>query len=289
MITVNLNGGIGNQMFQYAAAAALAKKLHCQLLLNIHEYKKNKEGRQFELHVFPNVTDQFISEGLHKLLNSSNIISIIKRALSGYQVYKQPHYHVDSGFFLLSAPVHLRGYFQSEKYFADHENLIRSRFKWDPEKLSKATNAYLTVIESMGDNAVSVHIRRGDYISNQEVNQRHGTCSTSYYQDALALINERVTKPHHFIFSDDLDWVKDKNIFGGVEHTYIEKTPDMHDSEEIHLMSQCQHNVSANSSFSWWGAWLNNNPEKIVIAPNSWFRAKDRDTKDLIPDSWIKI
>ena len=113
-------------------------------------------------------------------------------------------------------------------------------------------------------------------------------CSLEYYRKAISLIQERVTQPYFFIFSDELDWAKENLDFTG-DVTFVDLSPENLDHEEMWLMSQCQHNIIANSSFSWWGAWLNENPNKIVIAPKQWFVDVSTDTSDLIPDAWIQL
>jgi hypothetical protein len=286
MITINLDGGLGNQMFQYAAACSLAESLNTPLTLNTHEFNK-AHLRRYELNALPNITEPFLNERLHKLLNSSSLAAKFKRKLKGYRVYKQPHYHVDPDFFSLTAPVHLRGYFQSELYFAENANLIREKFKFDNSLLSEKTLSYLSLIKN--DNTVSVHFRRGDYVSDQKTNEHHGTCDSSYYLKAIDFISSKTSNAHYIIFSDDIPFVKETQLFQDKKHTFIEKSPEMQDYEEMLLMSKCKNNIIANSSFSWWGAWLNETHEKIVIAPMNWFRDDKANTKDLLPADWIKL
>jgi hypothetical protein len=286
MVAIKLEGGIGNQMFQYAAARALASKLDSPLLLDIYEYR-SYEDRQFDLHMFPNITESFLSEAQYKKLNSRSFFAKLRRALGGCRIYKEPYFHFNSDFFDLTEPAYLIGYFQSEKYFSEHESLIRKKFEWGAEKLSQTTLSYLS---SLRDNTtVSVHFRRGDYVNNQKTSNYHGTCSPAYYQNSIALMAERNSDAHFMVFSDDIPWVKSENVFANLKHTYVEKTVDMHDSEEMFLMSQCTNNIVANSSFSWWGAWLNSYPAKVVVAPKNWFRTPELDTKDLVPESWLRI
>lgn len=137
-------------------------------------------------------------------------------------------------------------------------------------------------------NAVSLHIRRGDYISNATTNTIHGTCNLDYYKRAVEYIKKNSVSPIFFIFSDDIDWVKD-NLHLNEKHYYIDWNNADTNYEDMRLMSLCKHNVIANSSFSWWGAWLNNNPKKIVIAPQKWFNDSKLNTFDVIPEKRIKI
>lgn len=137
-------------------------------------------------------------------------------------------------------------------------------------------------------NAVSLHVRRGDYVSNLTINQFHGTCSLEYYNQAIAQIAKKVETPHFFVFSDDPEWVK-SNLKIDYSITIVDHNNADKNYEDIRLMSLCKHHIIANSSFSWWGAWLCRNPNKIVIAPLKWFNDKSINTTDLIPDGWIKI
>ena len=136
--------------------------------------------------------------------------------------------------------------------------------------------------------AVSLHIRRGDYVSNPVTNNYHGTCSLAYYKKAVLLLKEKIENPSFFIFSDDLLWARENLDFIN-DMTFIDLDKSIPDHEEMHLMSQCKHNIIANSSFSWWGAWLNENSDKIVIAPKKWFSDNTINTEDLIPAKWMRI
>ena len=135
---------------------------------------------------------------------------------------------------------------------------------------------------------VSIHIRRGDYVNDSHTNSVHGTCGLDYYQNAMKLISGRVDKPTFFCFSDDIEWAKNK-LHAQYPIIYVDHNGLDNASEDMRLMSQCKHNIIANSSFSWWGAWLNSNPDKIVIAPTKWFQKEDYDTRDLIPAGWIRL
>ena len=285
-ITVRLLGGIGNQMFQYAAAWSLAQRQGSQLLLDIVDFS-DFDDRNYDLHVFPNVTESFCSVEQHKMLISKSLLAKSLRAIKKSKVYNEPHHHLDPDFFSLSAPIYLNGYFQSESYFIKYADEIRNKFKWDENRLSSTTRSYYSKLKQ--GMAISVHFRRGDYVNDQKTNDVHGTCDLAYYRNAIAMVTNRFPDSHFFVFSDDIPWVKSVKVFERLEHTYVDKSEDMHDSEEMFLMSQCEHNIVANSSFSWWGAWLNNNSQKLVIAPKNWFRSTELNTKDVIPSSWLTI
>jgi len=145
-----------------------------------------------------------------------------------------------------------------------------------------ASNLEKTISETI---AVSLHVRRGDYVKNPQVLKEFGICSIDYYKRAIKHIEDSVDSPTYFVFSDDLAWVK-KNLPVGEKVVYIQGE-NITDTEELTLMSKCKHNIIANSTFSWWGAWLNQNSNKIVVAPTPWFETQPYD-KDLILKSWIQ-
>jgi hypothetical protein len=124
-------------------------------------------------------------------------------------------------------------------------------------------------------------------VANKNANAHHGTCTLDYYHEAIKIMKEKIKNPYFFIFSDDIPWVKENLKIDG--DAFFITGKKIKDHEEMFLMSRCKHNIIANSSFSWWGAWLNNNPEKIVIAPKRWFNNEKINTSDLVPDNWLRI
>ncbi|MFH0972649.1 MAG: alpha-1,2-fucosyltransferase, partial [Patescibacteria group bacterium] len=182
----------------------------------------------------------------------------------------------------LKDDIFLDGYWQTEKYFKDIEDIIRSEFTLKTE-YSNLNPELIAKISSC--NSVSMHIRRGDYITNQNTNEFHGICFLDYYKKAINLIAEKFPNPTIFIFSDDLKWCKE-NIKIKYPIVFVKGNKNY---EDLIMMSKCSHNIIANSSFSWWGAWLNNNPNKIVIAPQKWLNNPNINYSDIIPSTWIKI
>jgi hypothetical protein len=136
--------------------------------------------------------------------------------------------------------------------------------------------------------AVSLHVRRGDYASNPVTNQYHGTCSLRYYLDAVSTLVSLGVQPRLFVFSDDIPWAQASLRFD-FPVTFVGHNPASADHEALRLMSMCRHHIIANSSFSWWGAWLGSHPDKVVIAPRKWFNGATHDTRDLIPASWRQV
>jgi hypothetical protein len=179
---------------------------------------------------------------------------------------------------------YLSGLWQTEKYFKDCEEIIRTEFTFK-QPLNKKNSELSETIRRK--NSVSIHIRRGDYIYNSEEYKIHGLCSIDYYKKAVECIANKAGELTLFIFSDDIEWVKNNLKFDFPIIFVDNNVDDIH--EDLRLMSLCKHNIIANSTFSWWGAWLNNNKEKIVIAPKKWFNEFEADTKDIYPDSWMRI
>lgn len=196
----------------------------------------------------------------------------------------EPHFNYWPGIASLSHSVYLAGYWQSEKYFSDASEAIRADFTFRTP-LSKK-NAELA--ERVGQtNSVSLHVRRGDYVSSAKTNATHGFCSLDYYRAAVLHMAAHIEQPEFFIFSDDMAWVK-ANLKIDFPCRYVDHNQGAESYNDMRLMSLCKHHVIANSSFSWWGAWLNPNPNKTVIAPRKWF-ANDNNVDDLFPSDWVLL
>lgn len=291
MIIVAIQGGLGNQMFQYAVGKALSNRLNSTLKLDISAYE-TYPLRNYELGIF-NI-DNNIASSVEIAAIKKGKMGVFKKLLSllqkkktscSQQYFQEKFFQFDPEVIDLQDEKYLFGYWQTEKYFLDYEKELRKDFTLR-YKLSDRAEA---IRESMAlSNAISLHIRRGDYVNNATTNSYHGVCSLDYYKEAVNYIVEHVENTHFYIFSDDLDWAK-KNLDFIDEISFVELEDKDPDYEEMFLMSQCQHNIIANSSFSWWGAWLNQNKNKIVIAPKKWFGDPSIDTNDLIPESWKRI
>ena len=297
MIIVQLLGGLGNQMFQYAAARKIAFDKNTELKLDVSCFKDYKcaTERQYELGCF-NIIEDFASSeeiNLLKIKNPNKITSKILKAINQIKPYKmrrhirERHFHFDPEISKVSGNIYLEGYWQSEKYFKEIEDIIRNDFqiKHGPDE---ANIHFAELIKKDSFQAVSVHIRRGDYVNDPETNAYHGVCGLDYYHRAIDRLTEVIKNPHFFLFSDDPKWVKNNLV---LKHpaTYISGNPADKAYEDLRLLSLCRHHIIANSSFSWWGAWLCNYPGKIVIAPKKWFNNPGINTEDLIPDLWERI
>lgn len=174
----------------------------------------------------------------------------------------------------------LDGYWQSEKYFASCVNQVRQAFKFP--SLDKGNQLIAQQIEQV--NSVSVHVRRGDYVNNP----LHGDiCTLDYYKRAIGIINSKIANPQFYVFSDDVAWCKDNLSLPNA--VYVDGNQGKNSYKDMQLISLCKCNIIANSSFSWWGAWLNINSNKVVIAPRKWFNDTRFNVSDLLPNEWIKI
>jgi len=292
MVIVKLMGGLGNQMFQYAAGRVLAEKHKVPLkldvtFLNDRSARENFTFRDFELDCF-NYDFEIAShkeiEKFNLLGNLGNLFRRLTRKKSFFHFCEQS-FNYNEGFEQLPSDVFLEGYWQSEKYFQHIRTLLMQVYTWKP--ISDENN--LSILNSIKmNNSVSVHIRRGDYIENEFINKFHGICDKDYYTRAISYMNEHLENPVFYFFSDDVQWVK-KEFEGLGAFVFIDYNIGIHSNKDIYLMSNCKHNIIANSSFSWWGAWLNQNVNKIVVAPEKWFKKADINTSDLIPSQWINI
>jgi hypothetical protein len=295
MIIVKLQGGLGNQMFQYALGRRLALLHKSDLKLDLHFLndktpKAHFTMRDYELGAFNLVCD-FSGYDEVKHFYGNKVISKFKRKFGNIKYCNENGQRFQPKVFDLKEDIYLDGYWQSEKYFASIRSNLLSEFSLKESILDKLEiNASLKQIKELINttNSVSVHFRRGDYVSDTVTSQFHGTCSMQYYEEAIKLIASKIQNPYFFLFTDDLDWVMNQKIIEGFPTT-LAFTSDMY--LDMHLMSLCKNNIIANSSFSWWGAWLNQNEEKLVIAPKRWFAKEELNpqTQDLIPQKWIRL
>jgi len=285
MVAIELIGGLGNQMFQYATAKALALHRNENLSLDSRLFA-DYELHNYSLHHF-NIDALTVKEEI--IFEPVSFSTKMKAAFSQKKIFHQyveRNLSFDKKLFSLTAKnIYLKGYFQSEKYFSRFENEIRKDFEII-SPLKKKTVEMLQLIDA--HNSVSLHIRRGDYVTNAEANAVHGTCDLNYYHKAIKRIKEKVENPVFFIFSDDIDWAKQNLKTDSTTH-FVDFNDASTNYEDLKLMSCCKYNIIANSSFSWWGAWLNNYKNKIVIAPSRWFKTDIHNSQDIIPESWLKI
>jgi hypothetical protein len=194
---------------------------------------------------------------------------------------------LDENFWNATNDCYLYGFWQSEKYFGEYANDIRSFFVGS----NLFNNENKKVIDQINDPnqiPVSIHIRRGDMVHNPDVKKIHGYCTLEYYLNAANTMMQKFENVRFFVFSDEPEWCKE-NFKPNAEIVIVDHNQGLDSFNDIRLMAQCHHHIIPNSSFSWWGAWLNSSENKVVIAPKQWFAINDKDTKDLIPSNWIRL
>lgn len=289
-VIVRLVGGLGNQMFQYAAGSAVATRNKAKLTLDLSWFGTDPE-RQYALAPFkieaktsirtPKVNANF--SWIQRL--AGHLDRKLNWAGQRLPVFSEKSFSYDADIESVSSPVILDGFFQSERYFSSISAQISEQFSLQHESKGKAAEM-LAMIRAT--DSICVHIRRGDYITNSVANSYHGTCDLDYYWRGLAEVGEGLANPRCFIFSDDPRWVRE-NFKSHIPMTFV----DIHGAQEVHedlrMMRECQHFVIANSSLSWWGAWLCASEGKRVVAPKRWFKTSKNDTSDLIPAGWSRV
>jgi hypothetical protein len=282
LIIVEISGGLGNQFFQYAAGRALASKLRCELVLDTSFYE-SQSLRTFELVDF-NINAReatkweiriagggrgLMTRLIHKIGLAKIVFPKYLRELESFSYEKKIHNS--------SSGTYLKGYWQNSDYFNSIKNELYLELNTDSPFSSKGKYFAADITNS---ESVSLHVRRGDYVNDETVAKTHGLCTIEYYKRSILYIKKHIESPVFYIFSDDIPWCKENFKFlSGV--TYIENTKDA--IEDLQLMKLAKHNIVANSSFSWWGGWLNANPNKVVIAPEDSLKKIPR------PDSWIEL
>lgn len=304
MIRVSLFGGLGNQMFQYAAGKALAKRHGVKLEFDLSGFRVDRlrsflldrlqvpetMSERDEASASVKTAGYFFRARRRERINRVLALIGLPRLHSSPNTYREPHFHFDHSFETLGSHTELFGYFQSERYFSSIADEIRCYF--EPRE-SLGTEARVTAAK-IAESAlpVSVHVRRGDYLQSTTASV-HGVLDENYYRKALAVLGDCVGhSPDLFVFSDDRDAAAQVlNFVPPARVTYVQGDPNR-PWEDMALIARCRHHLIANSSFSWWGAWLNQSRDKIVIAPRSWFTQKGlltRDTRDLYPPGWVQL
>lgn len=292
MVIVQLNGGLGNQLFQYATGRAIAYRNRVDLGLDLSIFAIHRL-RQYRLNHF-NIVASIVPPDALASLTRQKRQGILKRyafltrhglPYDKHETLTEQYFHFDPGIVCAPGRVYLVGYWQSARYFTDIRDILCQELtvKHEPGAANRAISLLITQAES-----VSLHVRRGDYVSDPQTHRQHGVCSLGYYHAAVETMTQVVPQPHFFVFSDDIEWTQ-QNLNLDYPTTYVSHNGPEQDYEDLRLMSQCKHHIIANSSFSWWGAWLCTHSRKTVIAPQVWFNQADRDTRDLIPVSWIRL
>ena len=288
MIVVRLWGGLGNQMFQYAAGRSAAMANQTNLVYDLGWYRhtpKYNTPRQFELVRYPvlgrEATEKEESTGRFYTGRILRRLPLLPRP---WHLLRENGFDYDIAVQNARDNTYLNGYWQSYRYFEGFAGILREELT---PKIPPGAKDMIVLNQIEDSCSVSVHVRRGDYITKKTALNVHGVCTLEYYRTAFNTIKSLVQDPHFFVFSDDTQWSQENLVFPG-RATFVDHNSPATAFQDMRLMSQCRHHIVANSSFSWWGAWLNLRPDKIVIAPRKWF-ADGRSTNDLIPADWKRL
>lgn len=289
-IVIRYMGGLGNQMFQYAFRCNFEKK-NKSVKDDIFFYKNNPNAMPFELkNSFPKI---LLEEAQEKDIDNFYIqkknrsyIQKIKNKLFPYtrifQNEKKELFYDPQILKVQSA--YITGYWQNYRYVQNVKEILYERFEFPRIENEKIVR----LIECISnENSVSLHIRAGDYLLPENVEIFGNICTLQYYKDAIQKITEKIKTPMFFVFSNDINWCKQNIPLENVIWMDEISLPEHEDWVEMYLMSCCKHNIIANSSFSWWAAWLNKNPKKIVVAPKQWL--KNVEKEEMCPKEWIRI
>ncbi len=291
MVTVRILGGLGNQLFQYAFGRSLALKKTTDLCLDYYDQIIRTD---FDGENLTKITDVFdlpvklsIGKTRKDLVNRYHLAFWDRLIKSIYLkktcVVTEENFGHSQENIEKNKNIYLIGYWQSEEYFSDIKEIIKKEYKFKIDEKVKSLDIYNKITNNT---SVSLHIRGKDYLKNPVYSQ----CDIKYYTDALNIIRRTSPDLKIFIFTDDIENTY-QNYRELLVASEIVRAPSNFnpDAFDLLLMSKCKHNVICNSSFSWWGAWLNNNPEKIIITPQKWFIHADYSSEKLIPKDWVKI
>lgn len=293
MIIVKIRGGLGNQFFQYAAGQSMAYRNNTTLKLDTAWFD-DQTTRNYALPHYQIEAEVASPAEIDHLTGAQ--LRGLRRKLFNFIQRHRPYYRrnvveekiarrFDPNIFRIKEDAYLIGYWQTEKYFKNIEASLRREFRLK-EEIGGKNASVANQIE--GVNSVSLHVRRGDYVTNPRYRRKFGVCSLGYYQQAFAMIADRISNPRIFVFSDDTAWARE-NLKFQYSITYVDHNSKEEAHQDLRLMSLCKHHITANSTFSWWGAWLCEHPDKIVVTPERWFKQSDQKMHDLIPDGWHKI
>ncbi len=268
MIISEIKWGLGNQLFQYAAGLSLARHHNVPLILDTSSYDED-DHREFCLNYFE--IDDIKTE-----------IATDTDDEVCFNLYIEPFFHFDKTFFDKPNFTYLTGCWQTEKYFKNIAPEIRKRFRIKPQYLEhlKVDDLAFDKFES-----VNLHIRRTDYA----IHTMMGILPVDYYYKAMDLLKQKYRNLQFYIFSDDIDWVIENLKLNDFDHTFVSGNYSKTPIEDFYLIRQCKHHIIANSTFSWWSAWLCQYPDKQIIAPAKWFKNRNANTNDLLPESWLTL
>ncbi|MEI6727382.1 MAG: alpha-1,2-fucosyltransferase [Actinomycetes bacterium] len=293
MIIVQIIGGLGNQMFQYAFGRRLADGLGVRLKLDVTPFATFYDKRRYILGGL-RIEEDFASAheidvALHGRFPAARgrLRRVFPSLPSGSgRLGREKGFRFDSSMLELRDGAYLEGYWQSERYFDAVADRLRVEFM--PRTPPSAAAAELARQMGRGE-SVSLHVRRGDYVSEPEVARIHQVCDETYYARCLEYLAPRLNDPHFYVFSDEPDWVRE-HLHVPFPTTIVADHYAATEVEDLWLMAQCRHHVIANSSFSWWGAWLDARQSKIVVMPRRWFNDREPEhSADIRPPGWVAL
>lgn len=273
MIILRMAGGLGNQMFQYALYLKLIHLGKDVLIDDSTCYKEfaMRTTRDVQLEIFNTQYRKATDTEIEEITNNSFLKRLKKK------IWKRPLIHREAGASIYDRKVfqidntYLAGYFQNHEYFKDIKDIILAQYTFPIEKLPQKSAKYLAQIDTT--QSVSIHIRRGDYLKSENTKLFGNICTEEYYRQAIASMKEKHGNCIFYVFTNDQDWAKEHMK---EDHFIIVEGNSEDDGYwDMFLMSRCKHNIIANSSFSWWGSWLNTNPDKTIIAPNKWINGQN--------------
>lgn len=290
MIVTRLCGGLGNQLFQYATGRRLSYLRKVELVLDLSwfdNYSYLNTRRDYELDKYNiNARRPTANEFFWLRLHQGRIFPRIPMLPRRWTHVREKSFDFDPMVLNLPDKIYLDGYWQSYKYFEDIESNLRLELI-PRDQFGTQDKLVENKILAASGSAVSIHIRRGDYVTNPVAAKNHGLCSLSYYRNAIEKIKDNIRDPQFFVFSDDMVWTLKNLDFSG-KVTYVDHNSSISAFQDLRLMSLCDHHIIANSSFSWWGAWLSKKERSYKIAPAKWF-ADDRSSEHLTPKNWMRI
>ena len=284
MIIVGFKSGLGNQMFQYAFYYSLKNAKEEDVLADISLFKHRREHNGYELEkifgIKCDVADEKHVKRMMDIRDHRNIFyRIFRKAFPKKTFYRQPSAVTYYPSVYEMSNKYLLGYWQSELYFDNIREEIKKVFTFPKITDDNNLNALNKIRNT---NSVSIHVRRGDY----EQSEVFKVCTLKYYKNAIGFIRKKVVSPLFFVFSDDIEWCKDN--FDGDEFIFLNFNRGENSFRDMQLMSECKHHIIANSTFSWWGAWLGETVDSVIVAPAVWLNFDELDRVDIIPKRWIK-
>lgn len=293
-LSVQLIGGLGNQMFQYSIGTIIQLETKTKVKYDIDFFKINLETegfkkRRLDLDVFDVQIDVLSRQERNYFLGSGKLIAL-KRLIQGQPVFfNESELGFKKDWSVISHNTYYLGYFQKFQFYKGYEKTLMQTFRFNTKKVSqKALELSNRFCE---ENAVSLHIRKGDYVNDDITKSVFFNLDIDYYNSAIDQLSKFHKNLKFYIFSDDIKWVVENFTLKGFNYEIVELNNPENPWEDMFLMTKCKHNIIANSTFSWWGAFLNPNPQKLIFAPKNWYydTTKNQQAMQIYPNSWILI